>query len=284
MWIILALGAAFFAGVTSIFAKAGIKNVDSSLATALRTIVILIFSVIIVLIMGTFSEISKLNFKNTIFLILSGITTLLLWLSYFKALSLANVNKVAPIDKTSIVLTLILSSIFLKEDITLIKVISIVLILLGTYLMTSKNDNVNEDNKKWIIYALLTAFFTSVATIVGKVGIRDIESNFGLLIKTIVVFIIIWILIFKTKKNKDIKYINKKSWIFIILSGITTCLSWVCYFGSLKEKDASIVFPIEKLSIVVSVILSSIFLKEKLTKKATIGLITIVAGTCLLMI
>lgn len=284
MWILFALGAAFFAGITSIFAKVGVSEVDSTLATALRTIVILIFSIIVVIIIGSFNEVYNLSIKTLIFLILSGITTALLWIVYFKALSLANVNKVAPIDKTSIILTLVLSSLFLNEKITIVKIISMILIIVGTYLMTSKNSNEKEKNSKWIIYALLTALFTSLATILGKIGINDVESNLGALIKTMIVLIIIWIVVFIKKKNKKIKSIDKKSWLFILLSGITTGLSWLCYFKALKEGEASIVFPIEKLSIVVAVLFSTIFLKEKITKKSIAGLITIVIGVILLII
>ncbi len=282
MWIIFALLAAFFAGITTIFSKIGVNNVDSTLATSLRTAIILIFNLLVVLFIGSFNEINKLDFKIIIFLILSGITTALLWLSYFKALQLCDVNKVTPIDKTSIVLTLLLSSVFLNEKITIIKIISMILILIGTFLMT--NIKAKKCDNKWLIYAILTAIFTSLATILGKIGIKDIESNFGTLIRTIIVFIIIWSIVFIKGKHKEIKVINKKSWLFILLSGITTGLSWLCYFKALQGGEASIVFPIEKLSIVVAIIFSCIFLKEKINKKSILGLILIVVGTLLLII
>lgn len=282
MWIIFALLAAFFAGITTIFSKIGVNNVDSTLATSLRTAIILIFNLLVVLFIGSFNEINKLDFKIIIFLILSGITTALLWLSYFKALQLCDVNKVTPIDKTSIVLTLLLSSVFLNEKITIIKIISMILILIGTFLMT--NIKAKKCDNKWLIYAILTAIFTSLATILGKIGIKDIESNFGTLIRTIIVFIIICYIIFIKGKHKEIKVINKKSWLFILLSGLTTGLSWLCYFKALQGGEASIVFPIEKLSIVVAIIFSCIFLKEKINKKSILGLILIVVGTLLLII
>ncbi len=283
MWIIFALLAAFFAGVTTVFAKAGITNVDSTLATAIRTTIILIFTIIIVLIVKSYVDIYKINFKIGLFLILSGITTALLWLSYFKALELADVNKVAPVDKTSIILTLILSSIFLHEKITYIKIISMILLLIGTVLMTYKKDNNKTDNK-WLLFAILTAIFTSLATILGKIGINNIESNFGTMIRTIIVFLIIWIFTISKGKFKDIKFINKKSWIFIILSGITTGLSWLCYFKALQLGEASLVFPMEKLSIVVAVLFSSLYLKEKLNYKSILGLFLIIVATLLLII
>ena len=282
MWILFSLGAAFFAGITAIFAKIGVEKVDSSLATAIRTIIILVLSIIVVFLVGSFDEINKLDFKTTIFLVLSGISTSLLWLSYFKALQLGNINKVAPIDKTSIILTLILSLIFLNEKITIIKIVSMILILVGTVLMVGKSYEII--NNKWIIYAIYTAIFTSLTTILGKIGINNVESNLGTLIRTIVVFIIIWSYILITKKQTEIKKITKKSLLFIILSGITTCFSWLCYFKALQQGEASLVFPIEKLSIVITVIISSIFLQEKINLKSILGLLFIIVGTLILII
>lgn len=284
MWILCALIAAFFAGITSVFAKIGVNNIDSKLATALRTIVILIFSLIVVLIIGSLQEIKNIDVKTIIFIVLSGITTAVLWLTYFKALKLADVSKVSPIDKTSIILTLILSNLFLNEKITLVKIISMLLIAIGSWLMTSKKNNVKEKSNQWIFYAILTAIFTSLATIFGKIGIDNINLNLATLLKTIVAAIVIWSAVFITKKDEKIKNISKKSWTFIFLSGITTGLSWTFYFLSLRKGEASLVFSIEKLSIVVAVLFSIIFLNEKLSKKAIIGLIIIIFGTLLLLI
>lgn len=279
MWIFFALLAAFFSGLTTIFAKAGINKANSTLVTGLRTIVIVIVTIIIYVIFR--ESIKNISIKTIIYIILSGITTALLWISYFKALSLANVNMVTPIDKTSIILTLILSFIFLKESITINKIISIILILTGTYLMVKKEKE--KKNSKWIIYAILTAVFTSLATILGKVGIKNIDPNFATLIKTIIVLIIIWIIIVIKKDYKDIKLLDKKNYLFITLSGISTSLSWLFYFLALKRGEASIVFPIEKMSVVVAIIGSSIFLKEKLDKKAVIGLILLFISTFILI-
>ena len=284
MWILCALIAAFFAGITSVFAKIGVNNIDSKLATALRTIVILIFSLIVVLITGSLQEIKNIDVKTIIFIVLSGITTAVLWLTYFKALKLADVSKISPIDKTSIILTLILSNLFLNEKITLVKIISMLLIAIGSWLMTSKKNNVKEKSNQWIFYAILTAIFTSLATIFGKIGIDNINLNLATLLKTIVAAIVIWSAVFITKKDEKIKNISKKSWTFIFLSGITTGLSWTFYFLSLRKGEASLVFSIEKLSIVVAVLFSIIFLNEKLSKKAIIGLIIIIFGTLLLLI
>ena len=291
MWILFAFGAALFAGATAILAKIGIKNVDSNLATAIRTIIILVFSWMMVFIVGSFNEISDISSKTLIFLILSGVATGASWLCYFKALQLGDVNKVAPIDKSSTVLTMILAFIILGESISVTKVIGMIGIALGTYMMImKKKDNKIEEgntiniNSKWIFYALLSAVFASLTSILGKIGIEGIESNLGTAIRTIVVLIMAWVVVFVTKKQGDIKNIDKKSWIFICLSGITTGLSWLCYYRALQDCEASIVVPIDKLSILVTVIFSYIFLKEKLNKKSFIGLIIMVAGTLILLI
>lgn len=283
MWILYSLGAAFFAGVTAIFSKVCVSNVNTNLATALRTTIILIFTILIVLFMSSIYKLGSIDLKTFIFLCLSGVTTALLWISYFKALSLADVNKVTPIDKTSTVITLILSYLFLDENITYIKIISIILIIMGTYLMVGKSQNKNN-NKTWILYAILTAIFTSLSAILGKIGINNIDPNIGNLIRTFIVFIIIWIVVIFGKKYNEIKKVNKKDWIFIILSGVSTGLSWLMFFQALKVGEASMVFPIEKLSVVVAVLFSSIFLNEKLNKKSITGLISITLGILILII
>ena len=285
MWIIYAFGSAFFAGITAILAKIGIKNTDSNLATAIRTIVILIFSWLMVFIVGSFNTITNLTTKTIIFLILSGLATGLSWLCYFKALQLGNVNKVTPIDKSSTILTMILAMIFLNEEITLIKIVSIVLIGLGTYMMIEKkkDDKVANDNK-WLFFAIGSAIFASLTSILGKVGIEGVESNLGTAIRTIVVLVMAWIVVFVTKKQNEIKNIDKKSWKFLIFSGLTTGLSWLCYYKALQDGQASIVVPIDKLSILITIAFSYFYLKEKLNKKSIIGLIGIVVGTLLLLI
>ena len=229
MWILYAFGSAFFAGITAILAKIGIKNVDSNLATAIRTIVILIFSWFMVFIVGSFNTMVNLTTKTLVFLILSGISTGMSWLCYFKALQLGNVNKVTPIDKSSTILTMILAMIFLGESITLFKVISIILIGIGTYLMIErKDDNKQEKDNKWLIFAFASAIFASLTSILGKVGIEGVESNLGTAIRTIVVLIMAWLVVFVTKKQGEIKSVDKKSWKFLLLSGLTTGLSWLC--------------------------------------------------------
>lgn len=285
MWILYAFGSAFFAGITAILAKIGIKNVDSNLATAIRTVVILIFSWIMVFIVGSLNTVVNLSSKTIVFLILSGLSTGMSWLCYFKALQLGNVNKVTPIDKSSTILTMILAMIFLGESITGLKIISIILIGVGTYLMIEKKDDDRQaEDNKWLIYAFGSAIFASLTSILGKVGIENVESNLGTAIRTVVVFIMAWIVVFVTKKQGEVKNIDKKSWKFLLLSGLTTGLSWLCYYKALQNGPASIVVPIDKLSILITIAFSYVILKEKLKRKSIIGLILIVAGTLLLLV
>lgn len=284
MWIIYALVSAIFSGLTSVLASYSSKlnKVDSILITTIRTFIILVLSFIATLIYKTFNEIYNLDIKTIIFLILSGISTTLLWIFYFKALDTGDVSKVTPIDKTSIVITLILSMIFLHEKITIIKVISIIFILVGTLLTVNKKTT-DEKNNKWILYSILTAIFTSTTTIISKIGLNDIDSVLATFIRTVIVFIILMFIVIIKKKYVYLKDISKKSLRYVIYSGITNTLSWLFYFASLKDGETSIVFTIEKLSIVVTILLSVIFLKEKLNRKQIIGIIIIVIATSLLM-
>lgn len=281
MYIIYALLASVFSGLTSVFAKTGIKNTDSILATFLRTIVISLFLLLIVIFKENINNIFLIDKKTLLFLTLSGISNTLLWICYFKALDLGTVSKVTPVDKTSIVLTLILSSLFLNEKITTIKIISIVLILLGTFLTIKKESKESKENR-WILYAILTAVFTSTTTVLSKIGIENTNTTLITFLRTIVVLIILTTITLFKKKYKYIKDIKSRSWLFIILSGLSTSLSWLFYFKALALGEASIVFPIEKLSLVVSILISIIFLKEKVSKKQITGIIIIVIGTSLL--
>lgn len=286
MWVLFAFASAFFAGVTSILAKIGVKDVDSHVATAIRTIIVLIFSWIMVFIIGSQSTIVNIDGKTFLFLILSGLSTGGSWLCYFKALQLGDVNKVVPIDKSSTILTMILAFIFLNEKITINMVIGMIGIAIGTYLMIQKKEKAEKivKGKAWLIYALLSALFASLTSILGKVGIENVESNLGTAIRTIVVLVMAWIIVFATKKQRDIKKIDKRSLIFLILSGVATGASWLCYYKALQDGLASIVVPIDKLSILVTVLFAYIFLKEKLSKKSLLGLIIIVVGTLLLLV
>lgn len=283
MYIIYALLAALFSGLTSVFAKSGIDSKNSLISTYVRTLVITLFLFIVVTLRNDFNDLYLLDKKTIIFLVLSGISNTLLWICYFKALDLGTVSKVTPIDKTSIILTLILSSIFLHEKITIIKVLSIIFILTGTLLTIKREDKDSKDNK-WILYAFLTAIFTSTTTVISKIGIENTNTCLTTFLRTIIVLILLTIINLFKNKFKDIKNLDKRNYMFIILSGISTSLSWLFYFTSLSLGEASIVFPIEKLSLVVSIVTSTIFLKEKLNKKQILGIIIIVIGTSLLFL
>lgn len=285
MWIVFAFASALFAGLTAILAKCGIKNTDSNVATALRTIVVLVFSWIMVFVAGAQSGIRDIPAKVLIFLILSGLSTGASWLCYFKALQLGNVNKVTPIDKSSTILTMLLAFIFLREEITWLKFAAMVLIGAGTYMMIQKKETEDKkEDKKWLIYALGSAVFASLTSILGKVGMQDINSNLGTAIRTVVVLIMAWMVVFVSKKQDTIKDIDKKSWIFLALSGFATGGSWLCYYRALQTGPASVVVPIDKLSILVTIGFSYIVFHEKLSLKSGVGLVLIVVGTLVLLI
>lgn len=285
MWIAFAFGSALFAGVTSVLAKIGIKNTDPTAATAVRTIIILFFSWVMVFVTGQFGGIGDISGKTLTFLILSGLATGGSWLCYFRALQIGDVNKVTPVDKSSTVLTMLLAFIILGEELNLLKIVCIVLIGAGTYLMIEKKKTDKQTTGKgWLFYAVLSAVFASLTSILGKIGISGVPSNLGTAIRTIVVLIMAWVMVFVTKKQGELKKIDRKSMLFIFLSGLTTGLSWLCYYKALQDGQASIVVPTDKLSILVTVAFSYIVLKEKLTKKSFLGLVLITAGTLLLVI
>ena len=290
MWVLYAFGSAFFAGITSILAKCGIKKTDSNVATAIRTIVVLIFSWIMVFVVKAQGQITAVSAKTWIFLMLSGVATGASWLCYFKALQLGDVNRVVPIDKSSTILTIILAFIFFKEEINVHRLVCVVLIAIGTYMMITKKEISQEEQNKargsqgWLFYAVLSAVFASFTSILGKVGIEGINSNLGTAIRTIVVLIMAWIVVFATGKQHIIKNIEKKELGFICLSGLATGGSWLCYYKALQDGLASVVVPIDKLSIVVSIVFSYFVFKEKLTIKSFTGLVFIIAGTLIMLV
>lgn len=287
MWILYAVGSAFFAGVTSILAKSGIKKTDSNVATAIRTIVVLIFSWIMVFVVGSQVEIKTVDQKTLLFLILSGMATGASWLCYFHALQIGDVNKVVPIDKSSTILTIVLALIFLKEGITWQKSIAVVLIAIGIFLMIQKKSVDEEHNlkgKSWFFYAALSAVFASLTAILGKIGITGIESNLGTAMRTGVVLVMAWGMVFITGKQSEIHKINRRELIFICCSGIATGASWMCYYKALQNGPASAVIPIDKLSVLVTVAFSYFIFHEKLDKKSAIGLALLVIGTIIIAI
>lgn len=286
MWILYATGSAFFAGITSILAKCGIKKTDSDVATAIRTIVVLIFSWLMVLVTGSGSGIGEIDGKTMLFLVLSGLATGASWLCYFHALQVGDVNKVVPIDKSSTVLTILLALIFLGEGLSVGKAVAVILIGAGTMLMITKKESEKkqDEKKEWLLSAILSAVFASLTAILGKIGIEGVDSNLGTAIRTTVVLVMAWMMVGITGKHHQIKEIKKKELIFIVLSGLATGASWLCYYRALQEGPASVVVPIDKLSILVTILFSWIVFHEKLSKKAALGLVCIVAGTLLLVV
>ena len=285
IWISAAILSAIFAGLTSILAKCGIKKTDSDLATALRTIVVLIFSWIMVFVVGSQHTIAEIEPKAFIFLILSGLATGASWICYFKALSAGDINKVVPIDKSSTVLTVLLAIICFAETSNLVmKLIATAILAIGIFLMVEKKKREEkQESKTWMIYAVLAAVFAALTSILAKMGISGVESNLGTAIRTGVVLIMAWVIVYAKGKQTQIKSIDKKELLFIGLSGIATGASWLCYYYAIQNGEVSVVVPIDKLSIIVTVIFSYFVFKEKLSKKAFAGLCLMVVGTLLMV-
>ena len=286
MWILFAFGSAFFAGVTAILAKCGIRKTDSTVATAVRTIVVLLFSWLMVFVVGSQDQLGSIDPNTWLFLILSGLATGASWLCYFRALQLGDINKVVPVDKSSVILAMLLAFLFLQEPITPFGGVGVVLIAAGTFLMIEKKDvEQKEDQKKsWFLYAAGSAIFASLTSILGKIGISGVESNLGTAIRTAVVLLMAWVMVFVAGKAGEVRKIPKNELGFICLSGIATGASWLCYYRALQDGPASIVVPIDKLSILVTVAFSYFVFHERLSKKSAIGLVLIVAGTLAMLI
>ncbi len=282
MWLIYAVASAFFAGVTSILAKCGIRKTDSNVATALRTVVVLIFSWIMVFLTKVQGQITGIDEKTLLFLVLSGGATGASWLCYFHALQIGDINKVVPIDKSSTVLTIVLALIFLGEGVSLKKAAAVSVIAAGIFLMIEKKDvekQQGKENKSWFVYACGSAVFASLTAILGKIGISGVDSNLGTAIRTTVVLVMAWMMVFVTGKQKEIHKLTGKELLFICCSGIATGASWLCYYRALKEGPASVVVPIDKLSVLVTVAFSYFVFGEKLGKRSAVGLALLTAGT-----
>lgn len=289
MWFLYAAGSAFFAGITTILAKCGIKKTDSHVATAIRTAVILVFAWIMVIPEGSIGELRSLSGKTCIFLALSGFATGASWLCYFKALQTGDVNKVVPVDKSSSVLTILLATLVFHEGISWQKVLSMALILTGTLLMIQKKKEEREKDRSegkkergWLFYAVLSAVFASLTAILGKMGISGVSSNLGTALRTIVVLAMAWVMIPITGKADRLHGLDRREVFFICLSGVTTGASWLCYYRALKDGVVSVAASIDKLSILVSVFFSWLVFGEKLSQRAAVGLCFLTAGTLLL--
>jgi bacterial/archaeal transporter family protein len=286
MWVLFAFGSAVFAGLTSILAKSGIRKTDSTVATAIRTVVVLAFAWIMVFLVGSHTTLGSISARTLLFLVLSGLATGASWLCYFKALALADVNKVVPIDKSSTVLTILLAFIVLGETVTAVRLVGMAAIGVGTYLMIQKKETSEHKaaSRAWLVYALLSALFASLTAILGKIGISGVESNLGTAIRTIVVLVMAWGMVFVSGKKNALRGIARNELLLICLSGLATGGSWLCYYKALQGGQASIVVPIDKLSILITVGFAYLFFQEKLTKKSALGLALITAGTLVMLI
>ena len=284
-WLLAAIFSALFAGLTSILAKCGIKKTDSDLATALRTGVVLLFSWIMVLVVGSLDTITAISPKALVFLILSGLATGASWMCYFKALSMGDINKVVPIDKSSTILTVLLA-IFLFGEVSnlIMKLIATAILAVGILLMVEKKQQAQKrERNAWMLYAVLAAVFAALTSILAKVGISGVESNLGTAIRTGVVLVMAWIIVLARGKHKQLGSLDKRELLFIGLSGLATGASWLCYYYAIQHGSVSVVVPIDKLSIVVTVLFSYLVFKEKLSKKAFFGLCLMVIGTLLMV-
>lgn len=286
MWLMFAVGSALFAGLTSILAKCGIRKTDSTVATAIRTIVVLIFSWAMVFLVGSQDRLGSIGGKTLLFLVLSGLATGASWLCYFRALQLGDINKVVPIDKSSTVLTILLAALLLGEGIGLTRGLGVVLIAAGTLLMIEKKagETGKTEGTAWLWYALGSAVFASLTAILGKVGISGVESNLGTAIRTGVVLVMSWVMVFVAGKQPALKAIPKRELGFIYLSGLATGGSWLCYYRALQDGPASLVVPIDKLSILVTVLFSYVVFHEKLSRRSALGLVLLVGGTLVMLV
>lgn len=285
MWVLYAFGSALFAGLTAILAKCGIRKTDSTVATAIRTIVVLAFSWGMVFLVGSEAQLAEISGRTLLFLVLSGLATGASWLCYFRALQIGDVNKVVPVDKSSTVLTILLAVLFLHETLSWTRGIGMVCIAAGTYLMIEKKQSTGaaKAGGSWLLYAAGSAVFASLTSILGKIGITGVESNLGTAIRTGVVLIMSWMMVFVTGKGAQVRKIPKNELGFICLSGLATGGSWLCYYKALQDGPASVVAPIDKLSILVTILFSYLVFHEKLGKKAAVGLILVVGGTLLML-
>lgn len=283
MWLLFAFLSAFFAGTTSVLAKVGIKNIGSDFATAFRTVIVLIFSWIMVFVVGSQGDINKITPRSLIFLVLSGCATGLSWLFYFRALSMGSVSKVVAVDKSSTFITILFAVIFLGEPFGVLTAVGVVLMITGTVMMLQKGDAKPGEKKSWLFYALLSAVFASLQSILGKIGVEDIESNLATAIRTAVVLVFAWAIVIGKRETGDFKVMTKKECAFLVLSGVTTGASWLCYYKALQTGRASVVVPVDKLSILFAVLLSWLFLKEKQTKKSIAALFLLLCGTLMLV-
>ena len=287
MWLLYATGSAIFAGLTAILAKVGIRHTPSNLATAIRTVVVLGFAWLMVFVVGSGGTISRLSTTTWVFLVLSGLATGASWLCYFRALQLADVNQVTPIDRSSIVLSVLFAITLLGEtDHLPTRLRGIAIIAVGTWLMIERKpvEGGTPRSWTWLPYAAGSAVFAALTSILGKVGITDVESNLGTAIRTCVVLVMAWLVVFVTREQRALGSIDRRDAVFIVASGFATGASWLCFYHALQNGPASLVVPIDKLSIVVTVAFATLVLHERLSRRAAVGLVLIVGGTLLMLV
>ena len=280
MWIILACLSALFAGLTSILAKCGIKNTDSDVVTAMRTLVVLVFSWVMVLVVGSIGGITEISGRSLVFLLLSGAATGASWLCYFRALSIGDVNKVVPIDKSSTILTVLFAIVILGETENLpVRIGGTILIGIGTFLMIQRKESHGESSGPWLLFAVGSAVFAALTSVLAKIGIEGVESNLATAIRTCVVLVMAWAIVIGRGKLSQVRQVGKRELMFIGLSGVATGASWLCYYSAISQGIVSIVVPIDKLSILVSIVFSRIVFHEKLSRRGLVGLGLILIGT-----
>lgn len=286
MWIMYAFGSALFAGLTSILAKCGIRKTDSTVATAIRTVVVLAFAWLMVFLTGVQGQLTNIDGRTLLFLVLSGLATGASWLCYFHALQIGDINKVVPVDKTSTVLTVILAFILFRETVSAAKLAGLAGIAVGTYLMIEKKQTAaaKPEGRGWLFYAAGSAVFAALTSILGKIGIAGVDSNLGTAVRTGVVLVMAWVMVFVTGKQNTLKEIPPRELGFICLSGLATGGSWLCYYRALQEGPASVIAPIDKLSILITVLFARIVFHERLSRKAAAGLALVTAGTLAMLL
>lgn len=281
MWIFAAILSALFAGATSILSKCGIRSTNSNVATALRTTVVLAFSWLIVLLTGEISALPSVSPTSLLFLVLSGLATGASWLCYFRALALGEASKVAAVDKSSVVLSVLFAMILFGEERTLwwLKLIFLSLIAVGTFLMSGVKRGGDKKSLAWLIFALLSALFASLTSVLAKIGIEGVSSNLATAVRTGVVLVAAWLIVIFKGEAREIKNVRVRELLFLLLSGIATGASWLCYYYAIQNGRVSVVVPLDKMSILVTVAFSRLVFKEKLSFKATLGLALITLGS-----
>lgn len=285
MWIAYAIGSALFAGMTSVLAKCGVAKTDSTVATAIRTVVVLVFAWLIVLMTGAQDGLGLLDAASVLLLVLSGLSTGLSWICYFRALQLGPISKVVPVDKSSVILAIILSIIIFGEKVSAATAIGVAGIGAGTLLMVDRSEGASDSpSGRWLVYALLSAVFAALTSVFGKLGMDAMDSNLGTALRTIVVLVLAWGIVFARGNGKAVRKIDRRELAFICLSGVSTGASWLCFFHALQISPASLVIPIDKLSILVSIAFGALVFKERLSARAALGLTLIVAGTLALFL